>query len=309
MEQPDNLPLSSRLYAYVELMRPANIVTAFADILAGVAVAGGVLAIEQEVPGITWTGFGWLLFSTFGLYGSGVVFNDVFDVTTDAEERPERAIPSGRASQTGAVILGAILLLLGIYAAFQVTIYSGGIAVFIAVFALAYDAWAKHSIVWGPLLMGLCRGGNLLLGCSILPEILPQVWYLAFIPVAYIVSITLISQGEVHGGSKASGMGALGLINLVAVSLLILPFLLPSYQLLAALPFIALFVLLVIPPFIKAAVKPEPKLIRQAVKHGVLSLIVLDSAIAAGFAGISFGVVVLVLLPLSFMFARLFAVT
>ncbi|MEM0982243.1 MAG: polyprenyltransferase, partial [Cyanobacteria bacterium P01_H01_bin.58] len=45
------------------------------------------------------------------------------------------------------------------------------------------------------------------------------------------------------------------------------------------------------------------------VKSGVLSLIVLDAAIAAGFAGWPYGLAVLALLPLSIVLARMFAVT
>lgn len=293
----------------MELMRPANIVTAFADILAGFAVTGGVLALHQEVSAITWTALGWLIISTFGLYGGGVVFNDVFDVELDAKERPERAIPSGRISLSSAVFTGIFLLLLGILAAFQVNIYSGTIATVVAACTLIYDALAKHSVFWGPLFMGLCRGGNLLLGCSILPAALFQAWYLALIPIVYIASITLISQGEVHGGSKVAGYTALTLVNLVTLSLVLLPFLKPAYQFFSSIPFVTLFAFLVIPPFLKAAVKPEPLLIKKAVKRGVVSLIVLNSAIAAGFGGLLLGVVVLLLLPLSLLLAKIFAVT
>lgn len=290
-------------------MRPANIVTAFADILAGFAAAGGVLTLEQEIAGISWAGLGWLLFSTFGLYGGGVVFNDVFDAKLDARERPGRAIPSGRVSLTGAALTGSFLLLLGTYAAYQVNIYSAIIAVTVAAFTLIYDKWAKHSAFFGPFFMGLCRGGNLLLGCSILPAIMFDIWFLAFIPIIYIASITLISQGEVHGGSKNTGAFALGLVILVTAGLLLLSYLFPSYQMLTALPFVAFFGFMVIPPFFNAAVTPEASLIRIAVRRGVLSLIVLNSAIAAGFVGVFFGLTVLVLLPLSLLLARLFAVT
>lgn len=303
------LTFSSRLWAYLELMRPANIVTAFADILAGYAVAVGMAALEQEVPGVSWEGLAWLLLSTFGLYGGGVVFNDVFDAKLDAEERPERAIPSGRVSLTGATLAGSLLLILGSFAAFQVNLYSGTIAIAVAVCTLIYDKWAKHSTFWGPLMMGTCRGGNLLLGSSILPFILPDIWFLAFIPIIYIASITLISQGEVHGGSKAAGGTALGLVIIVTGGLLLLAYLLPPYQVYTALPFVGLFGLLVIPPFFKAAVTPEPALIRVAVRRGVLSLIVLNSALAAGFIGVFFGLAVLALLPLSLLLAKLFAVT
>src|SRR5690625_7929872 len=92
--------------AALELMRPANIITAFADILAGFAAAGGVLALTSSGFDLEPDGVGWLLLATFGLYGGGIVFNDVFDASIDAEERPERAIPSGRISGLEASEIG-----------------------------------------------------------------------------------------------------------------------------------------------------------------------------------------------------------
>jgi 4-hydroxybenzoate polyprenyltransferase len=288
-------------------MRPANIVTAFADILAGFAAAGGAIA-WQDVPVISPEGVGWLLISTFGLYGGGVVFNDFFDADLDAEERPERPIPSGRLSKTEVAILGIMFFLIGIGAAFQVNAYSIVLAVFITAGSLLYDSWAKHSVFWGPLLMGLCRGWNLLLGCSIVPITLLIDWYLPFIPIAYIASITLISQGEVHGGTPKSGFTALGLVVLVTGSLLLLGAQ-SSYKLMVALPFIIIFGGMVIPPFLKAAINPNPDFIKDAVKRGVLSLVLLNSALAAGFGGLMLGLMVLVLLPISIGLAKLFAVT
>lgn len=289
-------------------MRPANIVTAFADILAGFAAAGGFILISEGTWSATHPGLGWLLLSTFGLYGGGVVFNDVFDAELDAEERPERPIPSGRASKGGAILTGAVLLLMGILAAFQVNLYAGFLAIAISCGALFYDYRAKHSALWGPLFMGGCRGGNLLLGCSIIPASLSSVWFLALLPVAYIGSITLVSQGEVHGGDRKSGLGALGLIVLVTLCLFLLG-LLPDYAVGTALLFIILFAGMVIPPFWKAAFQPEPDLIKKAIKRGVLSLILLNAAIAAGFGGFLLAVIVVLLLPLSLLLARLFAVT
>jgi 4-hydroxybenzoate polyprenyltransferase len=299
------LPFSSRLYAYAALMRPANIVTAFADILAGFAAAAGSAGMQQApVP----AGLGWLLVSTLGLYGGGVVFNDFFDARLDAVERPERAIPAGRASKTGALGLGTALLALGIGAAFSVSVISGLLAVFIAACALFYNAAAKHSALFGPFFMGLCRGGNLLLGCSIISAALMQLWFLALIPIAYIGAITLISQGEVHGGEKTAGFFASGLVTLIAISLLILV-LLPYYRILTALPFVVIFGVAVLPAFYRAAFIPSPEYIRKAVERGVLSLIVLNSAMAAGFSGFIIGGIVLILLPVSMGLARLFPVT
>jgi 4-hydroxybenzoate polyprenyltransferase len=296
---------TNRIWAYLQLMRPANIITAWADILAGFAVSGYVLLPLSHSPLLP---LPWLLISTTGLYGGGIVLNDVFDAELDAKERPERPIPSGRASLGGATLLGLLLLGVGIVAACQVSLVSGVVAFGIAVAAVIYDAVGKHHPVFGPLNMGMCRGGNLLLGVSIIPTAMTDYFYLALIPITYIAAITVISRGEVHGSKNGTGIIALSLLAIVLTSLLGLG-LLKNYNILTALPFVVLLSVRVLLPFIKAVRESSPECIRAAVKAGVLSLIVLDSTIAAGFAGLSYGLVVLCLLPVSIMLARLFAVT
>ncbi|MEQ8753285.1 MAG: UbiA-like protein EboC [Coleofasciculus sp. G1-WW12-02] len=299
-------------WAYLQLMRPANIVTAWADILVGFAASGAAIIFDQVITGqavfIQLLPLVWLLIATTGLYGGGVVFNDVFDAELDAKERPERPIPSSRASRQRATVLGTVLLGIGVVAAAQVSWVSGVLAAIIAGAALSYDALAKHHTFFGPLNMGLCRGGNLLLGVSVLPAMVEERWYLALIPIVYIAAITAISQGEVQGGKKITGFVALLLIGVVISGILGLG-LLPNYEIIAALPFAALLSFRVLPPFLKAAREPMPEQIRTAVKAGVLSLIVLDATIAAGFAGLPFGLLVLLLLPISMGLAQLFAVT
>lgn len=85
---------------YFELMRPANIVTAWADILVGFAASGSGIIFTKLINGdanfAVLIPLGWLLLATTGLYGGGIVFNDVFDADLDAKERPNRAIPSGQ---------------------------------------------------------------------------------------------------------------------------------------------------------------------------------------------------------------------
>ena len=226
----------------------------------------------------------------------------------DALERPERPIPSGRASVNEATLLGSVLLVVGVLAAAQVSLLSAGIATCIAVAALLYDALSKHHSVIGPLNMGLCRGGNLMLGVSAVPAILGEYWFLAVIPIVYIAAITTLSQGEVHGGKRMTGIIALLLIITVIAGLLGLG-ILKNYQVLAALPFITLFAIRVLLPFVKAYREPSPEQIRIAVRAGVLSLIVMDATVAAGFAGLPYGLIVLCLLPISIRLAKVFAVT
>ena len=297
-----------RWWAYLQLMRPANIVTAWADIEVGFAASSAAILIGGTLNTAGVVSLAWLLLATTGLYGGGIVFNDVFDAELDAKERPERPIPSDRASLTEATLLGAVLLIIGVLAAAQVSWLSAVLATAVAMAALLYDAVSKHHPFFGPLNMGLCRGGNLLLGVSTIPAMVEQRWYLALIPIAYIAAITAISQGEVEGGKKFTGIIALLLVALVISSILLLG-LLPSYQVLAALPFVVLLGVRVIPPFVQAARDPLPNHLRAAVKAGVLSLIILDAAVAAGFAGLAYGLLVLALLPISILLAKLFAVT
>ncbi|WP_442936877.1 UbiA-like protein EboC [Nostoc sp.] len=297
---------------YLELMRPANIVTAWADILVGFAASGSGIIFTKLINGEATFAIviplAWLLLATTGLYGGGIVFNDVFDAELDAKERPNRAIPSGRVSRQNAALLGSILFTIAIIAAFQVSLLSGAIAIFITLSCLLYDSLAKHHPFFGPLNMGLCRGSNLLLGVSAVPAIIGERWYLALIPVCYIAAITAISQGEVHGGNKITGVLALLLIAIVLTTVLALG-LLGEYTAIAALPFALLLAIRVLPNFIKAAREPIAENIRNAVKIGVLSLIVLDASIASGFAGLYYGLLVLILLPISMKLAQLFAVT
>lgn len=138
--------LSRRLWAYLQMMRPANIVTAWADILVGFAASGSAIILNKVLMGeiSSLTPLAWLLLATTGLYGGGVVFNDVFDAELDAKERPERPIPSGRSSRQSAIWLGSLLLVVGVAAAAQVSLLSAILSVSVAFAALLYDAFGKH---------------------------------------------------------------------------------------------------------------------------------------------------------------------
>lgn len=291
-------------------MRPANIVTAISDILAGIAIAFYVSGNDWSHIELTPVFF--LIVATIGLYGGGVVFNDVFDAELDKTERPERPVPSGLISKGAAALFGSILLILGIASSAMVNVdgqfsISAVIALAIAVAALVYDKWGKHHLFFGPLNMGICRGLNLLLGISIVPAALSQFWYTCLVPVLYIAAITMISRGEVHGGKKITLYTAVALYILVITSIFIIAFF--NGAILYALGFLLLFAVLIFPPLQKAIQEPSGPLIGKAVKAGVIALIAMNAAWAAAFGAIYFAVLIVLLLPLSLWLAKLFAVT
>jgi hypothetical protein len=299
--------MASKAIIYLRLMRPANIVTSVADVLAGIAISGYFLHLTFTPNSL----FPILLLclSTIGLYGGGIVFNDVFDAELDKVERPERPIPSGVISIREATLLGAFLLLWGIGYAFSYSPQAGLIAVGISFFALLYNRVSKHFSFIGPLNMGLCRGLNLLLGISIVTTSITQWYALAIVPIIYIFSITMISQGEVHGGNKRNlYIGAsLYLVVIFAIHFI------SSHQghenMLITLLFLLPFGWMIFTPLAQAIKDPVGKNVGKAVKAGVISLILMDAAWAAAFGAIYPAVIIACLLPISMRFAKMFAVT
>jgi 4-hydroxybenzoate polyprenyltransferase len=302
----------SKIKAYLQLTRPANIVTAIADIWAGFAIAGGALVIFADqtklIDSPVFHNLLWLTLSTIGLYGGGVAFNDVFDAELDAKERPERPIPSGRVSKGKAALMAFLLLLIGIIAAWNVSTLSALIALTVAVLAVLYDFWGKHQFIFGPINMGLCRAGNLLLGISAFPVMLQSYWYLGFIPLIFVAAITMISRGEVHGKNRRALKGGFLMYVFIILSIAVLS-ILEGNRFFHVIPFIALFAYMIFPPLIKAIREQIPQLIGKAVKAGVISLIILNASLAAAFAGWQFGIIVLLFLPISIYLAKKFAVT
>ncbi len=286
------------LRAYLELLRPANVATALGDVLAGFAIAG--LAPRAALP--------WLLSSSACLYAGGIVLNDVFDRELDRVERPERPIPSGRVSARAAAILGSALLLGGIVCAFQATRAAGAIAVAIVVAVLIYDSRGKRHAAIAPINMGVCRALNLLLGVAATPAALAWAWPLALIPLAYIGGITTLSRGEVHGGARGAATIALISLSLAWVALVAVA-LRSGANALPALVLAAALGVRVMPAFWRARATPSPPLIRTAVRRGVLSLVILDAALGAAYAGPIYGAIVLAVGLLAGLLARAFAVT
>jgi 4-hydroxybenzoate polyprenyltransferase len=284
---------------YLELLRPANVVTALAVVLAGYAVAGRTN--HRALP--------WLLVATVCLYAGGVVLNDFFDRRLDAIERPERPIPSGRVSPSAAALLGGTLLAAGIAAAAAGTTAAALVAMAIAALVLAYDARVKRYAVAGPVNMGLCRGCNLLLGVAAVPAALGDRWPVALIAVVYITAVTVVSRGEVHGGKKAGATFALVSLSGVLLILALLGLDSGGVERVVGLLLLALLAYRVLPPFWQARNDPSPAAIRRAVKAGVLSLVLVDAAISVAYAGSVYGASVLATALVAGSLARLFSVT
>jgi 4-hydroxybenzoate polyprenyltransferase len=284
--------------AYLELLRPANVATALADVLAGFAVAG--LVERAALP--------WLLGATACLYGGGIVLNDVCDRHLDARERPERPIPSGRVPAAHAAALAAVLLLSGVLLAAAANATAARVAAALAGLVVLYDTWGKHRGLFGPVNMGGCRALNLWLGMAAAPGTIGGHGWLGLIPLAYISAVTALSRGEVAGGKRGIAAYALISLGFVLIALLALT-LSPGHRSPAGLLLTVVLGWRVLPPFWNAWKAPQPAAIRHAIRTGVLSLVLVDAVIGAGYGGAVFSLAILTTAVLAGWLARMFSVT
>ena len=175
---------SGVLRPYLELIRPPALCTAPADVLSGLAwvlwVVDSSVDSTQSMAHI-WTGAHTWAFPVLSapldvllccvcvsicVYASGMITNDIFDVTVDTQERPQRPIPSQRVSihhaWCFALVLQAIALSLAIYVSFFTLIAT----LITVICTYLYNATFKQTRV-APMMMGLCRLSNFWIGGSL----------------------------------------------------------------------------------------------------------------------------------------------
>jgi len=281
--------LMNRRLAYAQLLRIPNVFTAITDVSIGLIATSALISV--------WP---WIIISSACLYCSGMAWNDYFDRHIDAQERPDRPIPSGRISPNLARGIAVGLSIVGVASAMIVsTIVApssplpGIISIVLLAMILAYDARLKAT-PFGPLAMGGCRFLNVCLGFS-----LSALGSLAIVPAAivgtYVVGITFVAREEVGRSRKPVLMFGLTLIAAALLGAILVPTLgLAKGRSLAVILISLLAARLVV--LSEAALRePSPRYVQSLVRSAILGLIVLDSALATSLVG-PLGLLLLVLL-------------
>ena len=109
----------SRLKTLAELVRLPNVFSAVADILLGFFLAAAF------ATAVNWFALPLAIAASICLYWSGMVLNDFFDAEIDAQQRPNRPIPSGRIKLRTVWGFGFSLLLSGVALAWLPTPWLG----------------------------------------------------------------------------------------------------------------------------------------------------------------------------------------
>lgn len=263
-----------KLLAYLQLMRFPAVFTALADILLGY-----LLNLRHELMPFP-AELGWLLASSAGLYLAGMVLNDLFDRHVDAQERPERPIPSGRVSVRAAGVLGAVLMACGIGAAAAVGTASLQVAAGLAVLVLVYNSVLKGTLL-GPLAMGGCRFLNVMLGASAAPA----VWTKPYLPVAlglgiYIAGVTWFARTEARRSSAAHLAAGMGLVNLgLAVLVAFVRYSPGAAERKFVYVMLAVVFLTINRRMLAGLVRPAPERVQAAVGTLLMSYVMLDATL------------------------------
>lgn len=281
---------SSRLLAYLQLLRIPNVFTAVADVTMGFLFVGQSV---QQFP----LSFIAIVAASSCLYLAGMVLNDVFDFEVDLAERPQRPLPSGRISRKTATVLGLSLMATGLTFGWLAGFIHGGpyplrsgiLATLLAVMIVLYDGVVKKTSL-APLAMGACRLFNVLFGMSVavnLDSLLgytPAQWLIAGGFGVYIVGVTLFAREEAVT-SRRSNLVVAACVMLTGIMMLgFFPWasLAPPtrFTTAGAWPFL-LFILMasVIRRCGFAIHNPTPGNVQVTIKQAILSLIVLNAAI------------------------------
>jgi 4-hydroxybenzoate polyprenyltransferase len=214
----------TRLRAWLELTRGANLPTVWSNVLIGwlLAVAAGSNLAAGSAAGL-----GWVLLGASFLYAAGMFLNDAADAAWDAAHRPERPVPSGRVSSRAAGLAGGVLLLLGATACHLASPAAGAAGLVLASLVLAYTRWHKSRPALAPWLMGACRTLLPLVGFLANPPdspagILPLVLAHALALGLLTAGISLLARHEAVGGEPGRLARALPLLAALPVPAVLL---------------------------------------------------------------------------------------
>ena len=331
--------MHTRIRAWAQLVRVPNTLTACADVLAGFSIAVGPwFAIDGIAVSLLL-----MCSASVCFYWAGMVLNDVHDIEADRIQRRKGPLVDGRIDIQTAAIAGWMLLFTGILLA-GVSSYLlpdpsnastrnpskwlvVGIGSLLAMVIAAYDSRLKATI-FGPLLMGMCRGLNLLLGislgwCLVWPS--DSDWIViavaVFGHVGFVMGITLAARRESlvdQSSTRLAIAWMISVLGIVAISVCPLWARGPLWARDRALrldprSLYPILIGLLMVPWLRRAVlsvrDPGVGTLIPAIKQAILSIIFLDAAIALQFAGSTPGMIVCGLAIPTLTLARVFRMT
>ncbi len=143
--------------AFLQLTRPGNVLITGLTVFVGGVIASG---------GADYSAFVLILAGlSAGLVAAGAnALNDFHDLAIDLINCPDRPIPSGRISRTGAAAWGWLLMIAGVTLGFRLAIELGWVAFIVATLLWLYNKSLKRTYLLGNFAVALCGGAAFIYG-------------------------------------------------------------------------------------------------------------------------------------------------
>jgi geranylgeranylglycerol-phosphate geranylgeranyltransferase len=191
------------LAGYLKVVRPVNagvsgLTAALAVLIATGRLDGPVLLLIAVVTLIT---------------GAGNVINDYFDIAIDQVNRPDRPIPAGIVSRSGARTYALLLFVAGVLLSLGTTPFCALLATFNALLLILYAARLKAVPLVGNLTVSYLAASIFIFGGALagIPGVLVTV-PIAAITFLGMVARELLKDGEDIDGDVAGGARTLPML-------------------------------------------------------------------------------------------------
>jgi len=137
--------------AFLRIMRPANCVMMGFAVIVGAVIAGSASSANFLVSNLVY-GF----VTAFALTAGSMAVNDYYDREIDAENEPNRPIPSGMVKPKEALGLALVLAVVGFAAAYATGLSSLAVAIISWAVFTTYTTVGKRSGLPGNFLVSAC---------------------------------------------------------------------------------------------------------------------------------------------------------
>ncbi|MCK5834563.1 MAG: UbiA family prenyltransferase, partial [Lentisphaeria bacterium] len=200
----------TKLNAYLQLIRLPNLFTIPGDVLiGGFLVTTLPMYTVKSSLSIFMSALALILISLL-LYSFGLVQNDLVGFKEDCELGRKRPLTTGRISKREAQVFALLLCLAALVGSLFINATAVMLTALILGFVTLYNYLNRAGSLLSPLVMGMCRGLNILLGASLVGwnalsfEAWNQyLWICVVFHILYILSVTVFARNEATTGPKS----------------------------------------------------------------------------------------------------------
>lgn len=174
---------------------------------AGICVVLGEVVALGGFPSFREIALGFLC--GFFISGSAIVLNDYFDLEVDRVNAPDRPLPAGLITPSEAILLAGVTSVLGLTAAWLISLPAFGLCVIFWILGLLYNGKLKEAGLPGNLMVSASVGITFILGGMAVGEPWNQIVW-CFAAMAFFIDLgeeiagdTMDIEGDKKRNSKS----------------------------------------------------------------------------------------------------------